>query len=330
MQFDDELAALLALDAIDALDRADAGSHLPDSHAALRRVGAALAEAAATPPPDDLRAHVLAAARARRPAGRPLDSVQPCPPAEGFARTIADFFGLLQSLTAQEWLLPSHEEHGRVRDLVAHLVGVERLSARWLDPDDDMPVILDHVAATRPVIEELADVDAPELADRWHEAVQAVAAAAAQGDPNRPVPFHDTQSDVTGFLVIRTFELWAHSMDISLATGRPMLELDDERMLTLSSRLMGVVPAALAYRGTAAPSGTVRFVLTGAAGGCYDVPLRMDETPSEPDVTIVTDALALCRVAARRLAPAELPATIDGDGALAQLVLADLDAFARD
>jgi hypothetical protein len=40
--------------------------------------------------------------------------------------------------------------------------------------------------------------------------------------------------------------------------------------------------------------------------------------------------LALCRVAARRLAPADLPATIDGDGALAQLVLADLDAFARD
>jgi uncharacterized protein (TIGR03083 family) len=330
MQFDDELAALLALDALEALDRADSETHLPDSHAALRRVAATLAEAAATAPPADLRAHVLAAARARRPAGRVAGGVQPCPADEGFARTISDFFALLSSLSADEWEQPAHEEHGRVRDLVAHLIGVERLSARWLDPDDDMPMVLDHVGATRPVQDELAGLDGPELANRWHEAVQAVAAAAAQGDPDRVVPFHDIDTDVAGFLITRTFELWAHSMDISLATGRPLLELDDERMRTLSSRLMGAVPAALAYRRTPAPSRTVRFVLTGAAGGCYDVALRMDEEATEPQAIIVADARALCQVAARRLRPSELSAAIEGDGALAELVLADLDAFARD
>ena len=50
-----------------------------------------------------------------------------------------------------------------------------------------------------------------------------------------------------GFLITRTFELWAHAMDISVATGRPLLRLDPERMATLSNRLMGVVGAALAY-----------------------------------------------------------------------------------
>lgn len=299
MQFDDELAALLA-------------------------------EVTATPPPADLRAQVLAAARDRRAPGRPLGVVDPCPPAEAFTRTIDDLYALLQTLTADEWPQPAHEEHGRVRDLIGHLIGLERLSLRWLDPADDMPLVPDHVAATRAVVAELAAVDGPELAARWQVAARAVAAAAAHGDPDRAVAFHDLRTDVAGFLITRTFELWAHSMDISLATGRPLLELDHQRMRALSSRLMGAVPAALAYRGKAAPQRTVRFVLTGPAGGCYDVPLRMGAEPSEPDAAVITDPVALCRLAARRLRPSELPGAIEGDAALAELVLADLDAFARD
>jgi hypothetical protein len=109
-----------------------------------------------------------------------------------------------------------------------------------------------------------------------------------------------------------------------------VLGLDDERMLLLSSRLMRAVPAAVVFRGAPAPEGTVRFVLTGAAGGCYDVPLRSEDAGRDPDTTIVTDVVDLCRVAARRLAPSQLPAVIEGDGRLARRVIADLDAFARD
>ena len=78
-----------------------------------------------------------------------------------------------------------------------------------------------------------------------------------------------------------------------------------------------------------------RFVLTGPAGGCYDVGLdaAAPATPAEladPDVTIVADVLDLCRVAAARLTPEELSYTVYGDPALAGLVLANIDAFARD
>ena len=265
-----------------------------------------------------------------RPAGQSVEPTVACPPAAGFERTIADLYELLRSLTEAEWNASAHDEHGRVRDLVAHLVGVERLSVRWLDPDDQMPIVLDHVAATRPVVDELAELPVERLLEAWHDAVRAVAAAAAANDPERRVAFHDISTDVAGFLITRTFELWAHAMDISLATGRPMLELDPERMLTLSDRLMGAVPQALAYRGTAAPQQTVRFVLTGPAGGCYDVALHGGEAPSAPAATIVADAIDLCRVAARRLSPNELAKTIEGDRRLADLVLADLDSFARD
>jgi len=144
------------------------------------------------------------------------------------------------------------------------------------------------------------------------------------------VTFHDITASVDGLLVMRTFELWAHGMDIAYATNRALPVLDDERMAMLARRLMKSIPNALAYRRTIAPGRTARFVLTGPAGGTYSVSLDPREKAGEPSVTIIADAFDLCRVAARRLRPAELDATIEGDRALAELVLAGVDAFARD
>jgi hypothetical protein len=144
------------------------------------------------------------------------------------------------------------------------------------------------------------------------------------------VTFHDITTTVERLIVMRTFELWAHGTDICLAMGRPLLQLDAERMTTLSAELMSALPLALAYRGTTAPGRSARFVLTGTPGGSYTVPLAPDIPAAKPEVTIVTDPVELCRVAARRLDVAELDATIDGDRQLAELVLAGIGAFARD
>jgi hypothetical protein len=248
---------------------------------------------------------------------------------------VEDFRELLAGLSGEEWLSYAHTEHGTVRELVAHLVGVERLCAAWLDPSAPPPVdpAVDHVTATRPVVAELAAIDPSSLVRGWHDAARAVAEMADTGDPHRPVAFHDLTFDVAGLLVTRTFELWAHGMDIALATGHALPALDASRMTLLSSRLMAALPLALAYRGQSVPGRSARFVLTGAAGGVYTVPLdlrRAAPADLEPDVTIVTDAVELCRVAARRLPATELEAAVEGDQQLASLVLAAADAFARD
>ena len=132
--FDDELATLLALDALEADEQADAELRMGTFPIALSEASAALAEQAAVAPPTDLRDTVLAAAMNRRPAGRPVDGALPCEPAEGFERTIADLFELLESLSDDEWNATAHPEHGRVRDLIAHLIGVERLVAALARP----------------------------------------------------------------------------------------------------------------------------------------------------------------------------------------------------
>jgi hypothetical protein len=328
--FDHDLATLLALDALEPDEQADAELLLGMFPIGLTDASAALAEQVATEPPPDLRDDVLSHALSRRRPGRPVDAATPCEPAEAFNRTVEDLHQLLESLSDIDWDAPAHDEHGTVRELVAHLVGVEKLSVRWLDETDDVPAMLDHIAATRPVVDQLAETGPREIARQWHSAALAVSAAAATGDPTRQVSFHDLSTSVEGFLVTRTFELWAHAMDISLATGRGLLQLDGERMVMMSSRLMAAVPVALAYRRSTVADRTIRFVLTGAAGGCYTAALRPGDAPGRPDATVVADAVDVCRVAARRLPPDQLEVVIDGDRQLADLVLAGLDAFARD
>lgn len=340
-EIDDEISALLALDALPPGEQADAELSVGALPADLAAAVALLAEDVATDSPAGLRAETLRAATARRPAGRPIDAAQPCPPGVAFARTVEDLHLLLGSLTDAEWDAPAHPEHGRVRDLVAHLVGVERLVLRWLDPDDTVPELPDHVAATRPVIAEFAGRDPRVIAEQWYAGARAVATAAAAAG-SRAVVFHDLTLDVDQLLVTRTGELWAHAIDVSHATGRPAPELDAERMATLCVSLMAAVPLALAYRGTAAPGRAARFVLTGSAGGTYTVPLAPGQAgplapqagplapADEPDVTIVAGAVDLCRLAVRRLRPDELDADVDGDRELGDLVLAGIGALARD
>jgi uncharacterized protein (TIGR03083 family) len=330
---DDELAALLALDALEPAEQADAELRYGTFPPQLSEIAATLAEATETAPPADLRAATIAHALARRPAGRPTGAPRPCTAAAAYDRTVAEFAAMLGTLTDAEWLAAAHPEHGAVRDVVAHLVGVERLNRRWLDPqqpDTDAEIAIEHIAATRPVVESLAGTAPQDIARQWHEAAIGVAAAARTGDPQRRVPFHDITTSVDGLLVMRTFELWAHGMDIALATEQPIPALDPERMALLSSRLMDALPRALAYRGRPQRGRTARFVLTGAAGGLYVVALDPRETAGEPDVTIVADVIDLCRVAARRLHPDALEVTVDGDRELAAAVLAGVDAFARD
>ena len=329
----DQLAELLALDALDASERSDAERRVDTWPLEQAAVIVPLAEAVSAEPPPDLRTGVLAAALARRAAGRPVVEPETVLPAEAFRRTIEEFWSLLGSLEDEEWDVVAHEDHGRVRDLVAHLVGVERLNLRWLT-GDDVPYLPDHVESTRPVVEALAAEPLDEVRRTWHDAALRLLAAAERDDGTRQIPFHDIAVSVDGLMTIRTFELWAHGMDIANATGRPLPMLDDGRLLLMSSRLMAALPAALAYRGVSPGDRTARFVLTGPAGGCYDITLGLNGPPPapgyEPDTTIVADVVDLCLVAADRLEHGLLARTLEGDSVLAELVLANVDAFARD
>jgi uncharacterized protein (TIGR03083 family) len=299
---DEEVAALLALDALEPEEQADAELRIGTLPVEAGKATCGWRRAVSTAPPPDLRAQVLAEALRRRPAGRSTGHPQAITQADACARTAEDFHALLASLASEEWSMVAHETHGSVRRLVGHLLGVERLNARWLDPADDVPHLPDHVASTRSAVESVADLPPADLVRQWHEAARAMLDAALAHPGDDVVRFHDLERTVDGLLTTRTFELWAHGMDIALATGRPLPMLDDQRMVLMSSRLMAAIREALAYRGVAVADRSVRFVLTENAGARYDAPLGASApaSPAAPDATVVAEVVTLCPVAAGR------------------------------
>jgi uncharacterized protein (TIGR03083 family) len=239
---------------------------------------------------------------------------------------------MLDSLGPEDWEATTAVARATVRDLVAHLLGVERyvlgqlgVGTRLHAPNRD-----DHYPVSDAAAADLAGAPTNELAAAWwRETMRSVAACTDVG-PDHPVAFHHLQGTVGGLLVVRTFELWTHDEDIRRATGRSPNELDDTRLSLMSSELMRLLAHGMALSGTARPGRTARIELTGPGGAPFDVSLAPDEIPGPPDVTVRTSALELCRLAANRVAVVDLAVEATGDRSLVEPMLVGAGAFALD
>ncbi|HEX2170815.1 MAG TPA: maleylpyruvate isomerase family mycothiol-dependent enzyme [Dehalococcoidia bacterium] len=216
---------------------------------------------------------------------------------------------LIGSLSTEEWYRPTVNPGWPVRDVVAHLCGLNAIYAHWGEGLRQLLGAWRH--------RELGLVDAAnatQVAARrdWTPA-ELTAALAADGPrcirfrhlvpgPLRRLPvvlpiagvrpasyFWDT---------LYTRELWMHRLDIARATDRePVVTADHD------GRLVALVLRDLAQ---SLPDGlgrdvTVYFELSGPAGGNWDV------GPGDvPDVTIRLDAIDFVWLSAGRTTPAEL------------------------
>jgi uncharacterized protein (TIGR03083 family) len=277
--------------------------------------------------PSTLRDDVLARAAARRAPGRSVDAAEPITPLDAFRAATVQLRDVLVDLDEAAWSSPAHLQIGTVRDVVAHLVGVERVVLDWVTATHE-PEGSEHLSAARIAAPDVGGVAPADLVQQWFECALAVADACAQADPAKPVLAHDLPTDVDGLLVLRAFELWAHLQDVCRAARVPEPPLDPPRLALMSSRLMRALPIALLLRDVTPSATTVRFVLTGPGGGCQDVTLS--PAADGPVATVVADVTDVCRVAARRLPAGELDVVVDGDADAVAPLLGVLDAFARD
>ena len=114
------------------------------------------------------------------------------------------------------------------------------------------------------------------------------------------------------------FEIWTHDEDIRRATGRPPAPPDPARLRRMSRIAVPSLPFGMAMSGLEGGGRTVRVVLTGAGGGTWDQALDLGAGPGHAEATVVVDVVDYCRLAARRVTPAQLDAVIEGDHELAQ------------
>ena len=249
-----------------------------------------------------------------------------------FITTGAELADLLETLADDDWSRTTPVEGVTVRDLVEHLVGVERYVLGQLGrrPRLEAPRREDHWSLATLLATDMRGEPGSSVATSWWSALLGVVAASRDLGPEHAVTYHHLAGSLRGLLVVRTFELWTHGDDIRQAIGRSLNLLDEDRLSLMVEQLMRVLPLGLALSDISRPGRTARINLTGPGGGTFDVALAFGEVPGDPDITLTAAVIDLCRLAAGRVAPGELDVLVQGDDELLEPILLGATAFAAD
>ena len=310
---------------------------------ALVQIAAAATVAAAAPVVSSARtalaglpATLVPAALAARPAGRwsGFTAADDISALEGYVRGVAGFGAVIASLREADFAA-AVPTYATVRDLVAHLVGIEHYVGAqiglWAGESAERDA--SHLAVAAAAIERLRGRPPAAVVTAWRHAADAVVVQLRR-QPHRlddPGSWHGAPLDVRSLLVVRTFELWTHADDVRVALGRSREQPTNGQLKLMTDLAAAILPLGLALTGATFPDRTVRLVLTGAGGGTWRRPLH----PHSPigdhdDLLIVVDAVGFCRLAANRCRPADLDAYIEGDAAMARAIFAGMVALAAD
>jgi uncharacterized protein (TIGR03083 family) len=280
--------------------------------------------------PPGLRERVLMASLRARAAGRPVPGVPEIPASEAYSRAANAFDAALGSLSEDDWRTPVLRDLD-VQGLVGHLIGVEEDMYRCLSGDSAV-ADAGHVESTLPAA--LAQAGRPPALTRadWRRGADRILDRVRSADPGAKLAMHSLRLSLATLLVARAFELWTHENDIRQAAGWDASDPDPSTLRLMTDLAARLLPHAAAQAGLAAVV-DVRLVLTGLGGGTWDMTVGRDAPGSasaQSAVSIVTDAVGFCRLAANRITPASLDVHVTGDPGHATAVLAAVSTLALD
>jgi uncharacterized protein (TIGR03083 family) len=283
------------------------------------------------PLPADLRARVLAASADARPPGRGLPEVPAIPPAEAFRRAADALADLLAGLQPGQWRRPVLRDLD-VEELTGHLIGVERDIQRALAGEVGV-ADADHVASTQPTALAQAGVPPEVTRTAWRAAVEETLELVAHRVQDRaPVAVHGMRLPVGPLLVVRAFELWTHENDVRRAAGLPQRAPEPPVLQLMTALAVQALPHGMQRAGQGSATLDLHLVLTGAGGGTWDLRLGPDGGTggSIPEVVIVAEGGAFCRLVANRASPRDVVLQVSGAASAASAVLAGAAALALD
>jgi uncharacterized protein (TIGR03084 family) len=226
--------------------------------------------------------------------------------------------GILARLDEAQWLAPSAAAGWTVADVVLHLAQSEEAVHATMTRGDlrtGLAAAAGNTIGERAEAAVRAERGAPaEVFGRWRQARRAAMAALTAGDPEAPVGWVTGPVKPATLATTRLAEHWAHGLDI---TGPLGLDFPDTgRLQHVAWLAHRTLPYALALAG-ALPTAAVRCELTDPAGS-----QTWRYGPSDAESVISGPAGEFCRVAVRRLAPADARLTATGPhGAIALRVL---------
>jgi uncharacterized protein (TIGR03083 family) len=303
-----DLLGAFALDACSPAETATVRAHAvacPSCAAevdALVGVAYGIGSTNTAPPPVSLRARVLAAAGAARPAAPAATG----PLLDAYTIQVAAFGGLLAALTDDQWFLPSGP-YRTVHDLVVHLAESDHLVAAGIG------VAPAAAAGRRARPTQVAS-------RRWRHQTDGMIRTIAGADGGllaRPVPLAGApgvRKPLVEAITQRAFETWIHAEDLRGTLRLPPESPPPDHVDRIVRFGLALLPGAIDAAGKGRV-GWVRLRLTGPGGGAHAVPLSSARTATDdgPVAELELSAEGFCRLMAGRVTPADTGVRIRGD-----------------
>lgn len=243
------------------------------------------------------------------------------------------FGDLLDSLDEADWTRDTPCPGWRVHDVVAHVVGTERMllgEAPSATNEDvgERPHLRNDIGRFNELwVQTLADLPSDDLLAMFRDVTARRREVLADMPDSAwdEVGFTPAGPDTHGrFMRIRVFDTWLHEQDVRDAVGRPSREDGDEVAVVLDEMetALGYVVGKLA----GAPRGTVvTFELTGPQGRTRHVEVSdragLVDKPVEADATLTMPVGTFARLAGGRTTLDDVEVAVSGDERLGRQVL---------
>ncbi len=250
------------------------------------------------------------------------------------------FSALCGELSEQEWSTPSLCPGWEVRDVVAHLAGIEHALTCWVPSAEDPPPFKDIAAYMErarswtgaELVADLNDVLARRRAELTGTELTGAGLTGMDEAAFDAVSWTPVGVQTYGrFMAVRNFDFWVHEQDIRVPLARPghlhgpaaEMALDEVRLS------WGYI---IGKRANIPDGRSVKMTLTGPVtaelSAVVDGRARAVDHLEHPDATVTTDSLTFMLLACGRIDPDEPisqgQVTFAGDAALADQLARNL------
>lgn len=274
---------------------------------------------------------------------RPVTTLDKAEVLAGLGAVWDDIAALGDGLSAEDWQVPTALPEWSVRDVVAHLIGVESMLAGVVTPEADVDVsTLKHVrndfgAMNERWVRKLRPVGTQDLLDRFRTVTadrRRVLTAISNDDWNAVTSTPAGPDTYGRFMRVRIFDCWMHEHDIRDAIGRPATddELDKPAAQLALDEMAAAMGLVVGKLGGAPDGSRVRIELTGPLQRIVNVAVEgrgrvVEEFDAAPTATITLDGLLFTRLAGGRTSTAAHPGAVQygGDDAVGRRIVEHLN-----
>jgi uncharacterized protein (TIGR03083 family) len=148
-------------------------------------------------------------------------------PMKTYVEAILDFYATLNSLTAEQWSLPTPCPGWTVADIVAHTIDLDSLAVGNPPPAhepnwDELPHAKDPFQQfTERGVDYRRGTPPAVLLQQMLTNANNLTDFLAKDSPELTVPWVDGEISQKQFLGMRTFDIWTHDLDVRIAVGLP-------------------------------------------------------------------------------------------------------------